>query len=1187
MRWISLFVKSVIFAAALIATVTAVGSPALGGEKGRSSARQVGVSADPLPLAELVELEAKGAIALAILGDGALAVEEIDPFSIRLAGAFPVKLDSGETVRLRDVDGDGHRDLLFHLPRTAVALAEEDLQAVIHARTASGEPIEGTVSLYRPPRGDSAPAPSFPKRNPRRVRIDVRPGEAGKQVDAGLDGVVPVAVLGSDTLDVSRLDVQSLSLSGAPVWRRFTGAPAVSTSDLDGDGRIDLTAWFATKSLALDTGPALAELSARTGDGEMLEGEQGIEATRYETFTIRGGPCSETDPVPQAVINTGAITIPASGAAAPYPSASEVVITDPDDRVVVQVRVTLTGFSHTWPDDVDVLLQGPEGQTVVLMSDAGGSFDTAGAILTFDDSAATLLPDSGLIATGVYRPTDYEPGEVLPAPAPVPSVGGLSVFAGSNPLGSWRLFVADDAGPDAGSIQSWTLDVIVATRFCNRAPIQVPSGGTASPYPSTILVNDFNLEDHVISKVTVTLDGLSHSWPDDIDVLLAGPEGQNVTLLSDAGGGFPGVSGRTLLIDDDAATLVPDSTAPISGHYRPSNYEGAADLFPPAAPPPSGLSELAVFRGTDPLGAWNLYVVDDVVGDAGAVLDGWCLTFTTIVPTVPCTSDFIAIPSSGQAAPYPSTIAVTGLTGVVAEVGATLYAFSHTWPDDVDVLLVGPQAQEVTLLSDAGGSIDAAGLVLSFDRDAAAPLPDPGPLVSGEFLPTNYEGADPFPFPAPPASGGTSLGVFDGTAPNGLWSLYIVDDVTSDSGSVNFGWCLWLTLVVSPTQTCNVGPVTINASGPAAPFPSSLSVSGLSAPVGELRVSLLDYSHAWPDDVDVMLSGPLGQNTLLMSDAGGIAPGVSTIDLVFEDGAGPLPDGAGLGSGTYTPTDYEPGDTFSFPAPLPSGAASLGVFAGTDPNGSWQLWVEDDVAAGAGSIAGGWCLDVLPPVLPPDRVIDLRFTDATTIVWQPTPPDPMSYLVFRGDPPSLPNLLDCSADSILRGAPVAPLLAGVAETPAPGQFYWYLARAQNAAGVGPAGDARIVSEGLVLREQNTLANDCCEHSRCEIGTRLAPGCDPCVEAICAVDPYCCENSWDDLCVSRVATVCGSLVCPAIGTCAHTPCTTGVALVNECDVPPLGSSCVTQVCTADAFCCSTSWDPICVGEVTSVCGLSCM
>jgi subtilisin-like proprotein convertase family protein len=56
--------------------------------------------------------------------------------------------------------------------------------------------------------------------------------------------------------------------------------------------------------------------------------------------------------------------------------------------------------------------------------------------------------------------------------------------------------------------------------------------------------------------------------------------------------------------------------------------------------------------------------------------------------------------------------------------------------------------------------------------------------------------------------------------------------------------------------------------------------------------------------------------------------------------------------------------------------------------------------------------------------------------------------------------------------------------------------------------------------------------------------------------------------------------PPPPTCAHGICATGVKLTSGCD------PCVTQICAADSFCCNNSWDSICVGEVTSICGRSC-
>lgn len=53
----------------------------------------------------------------------------------------------------------------------------------------------------------------------------------------------------------------------------------------------------------------------------------------------------------------------------------------------------------------------------------------------------------------------------------------------------------------------------------------------------------------------------------------------------------------------------------------------------------------------------------------------------------------------------------------------------------------------------------------------------------------------------------------------------------------------------------------------------------------------------------------------------------------------------------------------SFPsAPTPSAATTLNTFTGTNPNGTWKLYVvnnvEEEEGAGAGSIASGWCLSI-------------------------------------------------------------------------------------------------------------------------------------------------------------------------------------------------------------------------------------
>ena len=74
--------------------------------------------------------------------------------------------------------------------------------------------------------------------------------------------------------------------------------------------------------------------------------------------------------------------------------------------------------------------------------------------------------------------------------------------------------------------------------FSNPAAITIPATGTgpgaANPYPSTIVVSGLP---GTITNMTVTLTGMSHTFPDDVDVMLVGPGGQSAILMSDQGGG--------------------------------------------------------------------------------------------------------------------------------------------------------------------------------------------------------------------------------------------------------------------------------------------------------------------------------------------------------------------------------------------------------------------------------------------------------------------------------------------------------------------------------------------------------------------------------------------------------------------------------------------------------------------------
>jgi uncharacterized repeat protein (TIGR01451 family) len=173
------------------------------------------------------------------------------------------------------------------------------------------------------------------------------------------------------------------------------------------------------------------------------------------------------------------------------------------------------------------------------------------------------------------------------------------------------------------------VQVVTTRSFTNAANINVPASGTigkASPYPSTIVVSGIT---GFVSKVTVTLSGVTHTFPDDIDALLVGPTGLNVMIMSDCGGGGD-INGVTLTFDDDAASLLPDSTQIVSGTYKPSNFVGAdLDNLPAPAPAAPFGSTLSPFKGLNPNGTWSLYVQDDANNDSGNISSGWRLSITT------------------------------------------------------------------------------------------------------------------------------------------------------------------------------------------------------------------------------------------------------------------------------------------------------------------------------------------------------------------------------------------------------------------------------------------------------------------------------------------------------------------------------------------------------------------------------
>jgi subtilisin-like proprotein convertase family protein len=315
------------------------------------------------------------------------------------------------------------------------------------------------------------------------------------------------------------------------------------------------------------------------------------------------------------------IAVPLSGKGTPYPSLLAVQSGDGD---ITDVNVKLT-LSHTLPNDLDIALISPSGNAEIIMSDVcgeGGGDALSEVSFTFDQQVGGELAATGPCSGGTFKPTNIGAGDTWPEGGPTVTTNQLNNFNGEVPNGTWQLFVFDDLGGGSGTIQSWGLTITTET-----AEVIIPgtgSAGTASPYPSTKTFN--TAAGKVISDVNFSTTSFSHSWPDDVDMLLAGPRrGAAAMLLSDACGSTD-VAHFLWTIDDEAPAKFADSGTCFPILNKPSDYE-TGDKFPAPAPAGPYGSLLSAFDGLEG-GAWQLFIQDDVGSDTG-YMENWTLNVTT------------------------------------------------------------------------------------------------------------------------------------------------------------------------------------------------------------------------------------------------------------------------------------------------------------------------------------------------------------------------------------------------------------------------------------------------------------------------------------------------------------------------------------------------------------------------------
>ena len=423
-------------------------------------------------------------------------------------------------------------------------------------------------------------------------------------------------------------------------------------------------------------------VSAQANPAHTFSAGGGVPTKYVVTLTVTdsGGLSAQTTLI-VSVNNTPpnvAITSPVNGALYSSSNATSVNLTatvsdaqSSDSQLLYQWQVLLHHNDHNHASPVDtnhvttatISPTGCDGvnifyyRIILTVTDPAG-LATTREVRLYPDCGANTPPVISAIANAtIFQNTSTAPlpftvGDAQTAavnlqlsaassnPALVPA--GNMVFGGSGSnrtvtvtpvsgqTGNATITVAVNDGPNNTStsfVVTVNASSTATASFTNAAPITIPDSGAASPYPSTINVSGTS---GTISNVTVTLKGLSQTWASDVDVLLVGPTGQKLVVMSDAGSGT--ANNVTLTLSDTAAAALPASGL-VSGTFRPTNLTDdspGGDDFPAPAPIAPYGSTFATFDGTAANGSWSLYVFDDGPGDEGSFAGGWSLTVTTL-----------------------------------------------------------------------------------------------------------------------------------------------------------------------------------------------------------------------------------------------------------------------------------------------------------------------------------------------------------------------------------------------------------------------------------------------------------------------------------------------------------------------------------------------------------------------------